>query len=196
MTATVSPPLTTEDRRPTSPVRLSLVPEGSAPLLLDGAWWPRSRDLTAELPALASVLDPLWGRITRVTVHPAQWPVVPRKVPVAGHVVKVGWFRSEQDEHELLLLSYHVGRWNLLVVPSWMPPAEAAWLMTAASDPRRTATASRLVADAARPTVTAEADRTGEAVWESEGGHGAGALVVPARDRAVTEAPTERPERV
>ncbi|GAA2539433.1 MULTISPECIES: DUF5994 family protein [Streptomyces] len=195
MTATVFRPMTSEGRRPTSPVRLSLAPTGSAPLLLDGAWWPRSRDLTAELPALASVLDPLWGRITRVTVNPAQWPVVPRKVPVAGHVVKVGWFRSEQDAHELLLLSYHVGRWNLLVVPPRTPPAVAAWLMAAASDPRRTVTASRLMADAAHLTATAEADRTGEAVWESEGGHDAGASVIPPRGRVVIAAPTDRPER-
>ncbi|MFF4471734.1 DUF5994 family protein [Streptomyces sp. NPDC001599] len=196
MTATVSPPMTSQDRRPTSSVRLSLAPAGSAPALLDGAWWPRSRDLTAELPALVSVLDPLWGRITRVTVNPAQWPVVPRKVPVAGHVVKVGWFRFEQDEHELLLLSYHVGRWNLLVVPPRTPPAAATWLMAAAGDPRRTSSASSLVAEAARQTVAAEEDdRTGEAVWESEGGHGAGVLVLPARDRAVTEASADLPER-
>ena len=196
MTATVSPPTTSEDRRPMSPVRLSLAPAGSAPLLLDGAWWPRSRDLTAELPALASVLDPLWGRVTRVTVNPAQWPVVPRKVPVAGHVVKVGWFRFEQDEHELLLLSYHVGRWNLLVVPPQTPPAAAAWLMAAASDPRRIATASSLLADAARLTVTAEADRTREAVWESEGGHGAGASVTSPWLRVAVATPEDRPERV
>ncbi|WP_371237473.1 DUF5994 family protein [Streptomyces pimonensis] len=91
------------------PPRLSLAPAGSAPALLDGAWWPRSRDLHAELPALAAVLDPLWGRITRITVNPARWPVVPRRVPVAGHVVKVGWFRAEQDPHGLLLFSYHGG---------------------------------------------------------------------------------------
>ncbi|MFJ2700175.1 DUF5994 family protein [Streptomyces rochei] len=195
MTATVSPPTTSEDRRPTSPVRLSLAPAGSAPLLLDGAWWPPSRDLAAELPALAAVLDPLWGRVTRVTVNPAQWPVVPRKVPVAGHAVKVGWFRFEQDEHELLLLSYHVGRWNLLVVPPQMPPAAAAWLMAAASDPRRAATASSLLSDAERLT-TAETDRTREAVWESEGGHGAGASVTSPRFRVAVASPEDRPERV
>ncbi|MEU3253165.1 DUF5994 family protein [Streptomyces sp. NPDC006997] len=190
MTATVFHPMTSEDRHLTSPVRLSLAPAGSAPLLLDGAWWPRSRDLAAELPSLTAVLDPLWGRITRVTVNPAQWPVVPRKVPVAAHVVKVGWFRFEQDEHELLLLSYHAGRWNLLVVPPQTPPAAAAWLMAAVSDPRRTATASSLVADAARLTATTEVDRAGEAVWESEGGHAVGASVVPAWSRVVRVAPT------
>jgi hypothetical protein len=117
--------------------------------LLDGAWWPRSSDLSAELPLLTAELDSLWGRITRITVNPAHWPTIPRKVPVAGHVVKVGWFRHEQDEHELLLLSYHVGRWNLLVIPPTTPPDTAAWLMTAATDPLGTSSGSRLVGEAA-----------------------------------------------
>ncbi|WP_030044578.1 DUF5994 family protein, partial [Streptomyces resistomycificus] len=126
--------------------------------------------LRAELPSLTAVLDPLWGRITRVTVNPAHWPIVPRKVPVAGHVVKVGWFLPEQDAHELLLLSYHVGRWNLLVIPPQTPAVSAAWLMAAASDPRGTSTASRLMQESTRLRSAYEADAV-EAVWESEGGH-------------------------
>lgn len=153
MTATVShPPRAEADDRSASAsssspssLRLSLAPAGPAPALLDGAWWPRSRDLGAELPALTAVLDPLWGRITRVTVNPVHWPVVPRKVAVGGRVVKVGWFLAEQDPHELLLLSYRTGRWNLLVVPPQTPAAPAAWLMAAASDPLGTSTASRLM---------------------------------------------------
>ncbi|WP_406475513.1 DUF5994 family protein [Streptomyces sp. NBC_01615] len=175
MTATISLPPPLEDRPPSSSassaLRLSLAPAGSAPALLDGAWWPRSRDLGAELPALTAVLDPLWGRITRVTVNPVHWPVVPREVPVTGHVVKVGWFRAEQDPHELMLLSYRVGRWNLLVVPPQTTPASAAWLMAAASDPLGTSTASRLIAEAARLRTVAETDRAVEEVWASEGGH-------------------------
>jgi hypothetical protein len=167
MTATISHPPTAEaddrsdDRFSSSSLRspslrLSLAPTGPAPALLDGAWWPRSRDLGAELPSLTAVLDPLWGRITRVTVNPTHWRVVPRKVPVAGHVVNVGWFLAEQDPHELLLLSYHMGRWNLLVIPPGTDPASAAWLMAAASDPLGTSTASRLMEEAARlRTVTA-----------------------------------------
>ncbi|MFF7802509.1 DUF5994 family protein [Streptomyces olivaceus] len=171
MTATVSLPPTSEDRFTTSSPRLSLAPAGSAPALLDGAWWPRSRDLAAELPPLLALLDPLWGRITRVTVNPVHWPVIPRKVPVAGHVVKVGWFLAEQDPHELLLLSYRVGRWNLLVIPPSTPAASAAWLMAAGSDPRGTSTASRLVAEAENLRTAAQDDRASEAVWNSEGGH-------------------------
>ncbi len=180
MTATVSHPPTTEadDRFSPASLRLSLAPAGSAPALLDGAWWPRSRDLGAELPSLMAVLDPLWGRITRVTVNPTQWPVIPRKVPVAGHVVNVGWFLPEQDPHELLLLSYHVGRWNLLVVPPQTTDDSAAWLMAAASDSRGMSTASRLVQEATRLRTLRDADRAVEAVWDSEGGHEARDLAV------------------
>ncbi|MFC6063994.1 DUF5994 family protein [Streptomyces ochraceiscleroticus] len=170
MTATVSRTPTLEDRRSAPPLRLSLTPTGFAPGLLDGAWWPRSRDLAAELPSLMAVLDPLWGRITRVTVNPTHWPVIPRKVPVNGRVVKVGWFLAEQDPHKLLLFSYHVGRWDLLVIPPRADPVSAAWLMAAASAPLRTSTAIQLMDEAARLRTVMETDRAVEAVWDSEGG--------------------------
>jgi hypothetical protein len=54
------------------------------PALLDGAWWPRSRDLHAELPALAAVLDPLWGRITRITVNPPSGRLYRARSPSPG----------------------------------------------------------------------------------------------------------------
>ncbi|MFI7499175.1 DUF5994 family protein [Streptomyces sp. NPDC049687] len=185
MTATISFSPTLEDRlssssSASSSLRLSLAPVGVTPALLDGAWWPRSRDLMAELPTLTAVLDPLWGRITRVTVNPTHWPVVPRKVPVAGHVVNVGWFLPEQDPHELLLLSYHMGRWNLLVIPPSTDPVSAAWLMAAASDPLGRSTASRLMERAASLRTVTETDRAVEAVWDSEGGHEARDAAAPA----------------
>ncbi|MGW0735005.1 DUF5994 family protein [Streptomyces sp. NPDC002851] len=198
MTATISssPTLEADDRFSPSSLRLSLAPAGSAPALLDGAWWPRSRDLSAELPSLTAVLDPLWGRITRVTVNPTHWPVVPRKVPVAGHVVKVGWFLPEQDPHELLLLSYHLGRWNLLVVPPRTTPASAAWLMAAASDPLGTSTASRLMEAAASLRTVSETDRAVEAAWESEGGHAAHDPAAGPRIPTVTAAMPLQPTRM
>jgi hypothetical protein len=185
MTATISLTRTAEvpDRSPSAGLRLSLAPAGAAPPLLDGAWWPRSCDLQAELPALTAALDPLWGRITRVTVNPTHWPAIARKVPVAGHVVHVGWFLAEQDPHELLLLSYRVGRWNLLVVPPQTDPDSAAWLMAAASDPHGTSSGSRLMEEAALVRTPTEADLAVEAVWNSEGGH-------EARDMTGVQGPT------
>ncbi|MFE6408661.1 DUF5994 family protein [Streptomyces sp. NPDC057837] len=192
MNATISLPPTAEadDRSfpsssSSSSLRLSLAPAGPAPALLDGAWWPHSRELGAELPALAAVLDPQWGRITRITVNPTHWPVVPRKVPVAGHTVKVGWFLAEQDPHELLLLSYRAGRWNLLVIPPETAPAEAAWLMAAASDPLGTSTASRLMAEAASRAGAASGD---EAASRAEAAH---PRTVPVTDRRVARAASD-----
>ncbi|MFI8165521.1 DUF5994 family protein [Streptomyces sp. NPDC085931] len=214
MTATISPPPTAEadDRTfSSSTLRLSLAPAGPAPALLDGAWWPHSRDLGAELPALAAVLDPLWGRITRVTVNPTHWPVVPRKVPVTGHTVKVGWFLDQQDPHELLLLSYRAGRWNLLVIPPQTSPAAAAWLMAAASDSLGTSTASRLMAEAARLRTAPATDRgverpvsetdgaeeamwdAEEATWDSEGGHEAREAATRPGTANVTAPPAHPP---
>ena len=147
------------------------------PGLLDGAWWPRSRDLPLELSALAEVLDPLGGRITRIAVNSRYWPVVPRRIPVNGHVVKVGWFTTELDPHKILLLSHTTGCWNLLVVPPEADSSAAARLMAAASDstgPSTTATATELIAaehalhgapatDGAQDPAEAEA-----AAWEND----------------------------
>ena len=96
------------------------------------AWWPRSRDLSDELPALADVLDPLWGRITRIAVNPRYWPIIPERIFVNGHVVKVGWFTTQLDPHKILLLSGTSGRWDLLVIPPEADAASAARLMATA----------------------------------------------------------------
>ncbi|MFK8844860.1 DUF5994 family protein [Streptomyces sp. Ac-502] len=129
------------------PVRVSLKPAGADRGFLDGAWWPRSSDLARELPSLTDLLDHCWGRITRVTVNPAYWPVIPRKVQVTRHVVHVGWFKEEQDPHTLSLLSYTVGRWDLLIIPPQASTSAAARLMAAAADPYGHNTAAALIAN-------------------------------------------------
>ncbi|MFE5766945.1 DUF5994 family protein [Streptomyces sp. NPDC056485] len=151
------------------PARLSLTPMSTLAGRLDGAWWPHSRDLEAELPPLAAALAEPWGRITRVTVNPTRWPVVPRTVPVAGRVLHVGWF-TEQDPDKLILVSYTVGRWDLLVIPPETAPAAAARLMAAAAIPGSVLTAGVLMAnEAAIGRGIRDAARR-EAAWEGEGG--------------------------
>ncbi|WP_309147778.1 DUF5994 family protein [Streptomyces sp. NTH33] len=170
-------------------VRLALKSDGPPRGLLDGAWWPRSRDLLSELPALTDVLDPLWGRITRIAVNPKYWPVIPHDIPVDGHVVKAGWFTPEIDPHKLLLLSYGTGRWDLLVIPPGTGAESAARLMAAASDhdgPPLTATAL-ITADEARHAVSA-ADRPldRDEAWEYEGGASSTSAAVPAQAGGVS----------
>ncbi len=102
-------------------------------------------------------------------MNPARWPVVPRTVAVAGRVLHVGWF-TEQDPDKLILLSYTVGRWDLLVIPPETEPAAAARLMVAAAIPGSVLTAGVLMAN---ETVIGRGIRDArgrEAAWESEGG--------------------------
>ncbi|WP_405855153.1 DUF5994 family protein [Streptomyces sp. NBC_00090] len=166
MTTAYAPPLA---------ARLSLTPKTTLAGLLDGAWWPRSRDLAVELPPLVDALEEPCGRITRVAVNPTRWPVVPHKVPATGHTVHVGWF-DEQDPDKMILLSYTVGRCDLLVIPPETEPAAAARLMAAATIPGSVLAAGVLMSDEAatgrrmRDARSSEDARSGEDAWEADGG--------------------------
>ncbi|MEV4944322.1 DUF5994 family protein [Streptomyces sp. NPDC053755] len=160
MTATLAPPLS---------ARLSLTPKTSLTGLLDGAWWPRSRDLATELPLLVDALEARFGRITRVTVNPTRWPVVPHKVPATGHLVHVGWF-TEQDPDKVILLSYTVGRCDLLVIPPETEPAAAARLMTVAAVPGGALPAGVLMSDEGTTGRRMREARSREDAWETDGG--------------------------
>ncbi|MFJ5111577.1 DUF5994 family protein [Streptomyces sp. NPDC088551] len=127
------------------PARLTLAPGAHGTGAFDGVWWPRSRDLARELPALAVAMDLPWGRITNVLVNPTHWAAVPRKVQLPDRMLHVGWF-AEQDPHKLILRSYTTGRWDLLVIPPETSPAMAARLMARAAGPDSVLSASALIA--------------------------------------------------
>ncbi|MGW3290466.1 DUF5994 family protein [Streptomyces sp. NPDC001002] len=133
---------------------------------LDGAWWPRTRDLVGELSALADVLDPLWGRVTRIAVNPRSWPILPPRIFVNGHVVKVGWFAAEQlDPDQILLLSGTSGRWDLLVVPPETDAPVALRLMAAASTDTGPAALSAGALMAAEGVSSSESPGAGPDDW-------------------------------
>ncbi|MFI1678533.1 DUF5994 family protein [Streptomyces sp. NPDC020607] len=186
MSATLYPSLPHPEPVAAPAARVALKDDGASRGLLDGAWWPRSRDLLSELAALIDVLDPLWGRITRVAVNPKYWPIIPRRVPVDGHIVRVGWFTSEIDPHKLLLLSYGAGRWDLLIIPPETGPDAAARLMAAASGrDGPLLTASALIAADARHGAAATGDEplAPDEAWEYEGGASTLSAAVPPDDR-------------
>ncbi|MEU0435550.1 DUF5994 family protein [Streptomyces sp. NPDC006290] len=154
-------------RAPTA--RLALKTVSTSRGSLDGAWWPRSRNLTHELSALADVLDPLSGRITRIAVNPTYWPTMASSVPVNGHLVKIRWFTTELDPHKILVLSHTTGSWNLLVVPPEAGAAAAERLMTAASDssgPPTSASALMAAEHALHGGSVADRDRDSEDTWK------------------------------
>jgi hypothetical protein len=124
-------------------VRVRLRSDGSAgDVAFDGAWWPRSWDLSAELPELVAALGTLGVRVERFTYPVDVWGEVERKVPVAGRTVRTGAFRS-MDPQLVSLTVDGDRRLDLLVVP---PEADAltgvralrmAGLRADASSPQR-----------------------------------------------------------
>ncbi|GAA2655864.1 MULTISPECIES: DUF5994 family protein [Streptomyces] len=83
--------------------------------LLDGAWWPRSRDVTTELPALITALTAHLGPITRVGLDASAWQDVPTRLVVDGQVVHLD--ADPVGDDTVLVTRGHNDHFALLVVP-------------------------------------------------------------------------------
>lgn len=107
--------------------RVLLAPRGLPPRRIDGAWWPRTYTLVAELPGLLAALPRDWGQIDRVTVSGRDWSALPGRMLVAGQVVRLGRTPDSPGPRAstVCLLAEGRGRWDLLVVPPHTPEAEA-----------------------------------------------------------------------
>ena len=97
-------------------LRLRLKPKAPPTGHVDGAWWPRSRDLTEELGALAEVLTVRLGRIERVAYALSAWDAAPRKLNTEGNRVRLEGF-TYQDKNIIHVTGANHGRISLLVVP-------------------------------------------------------------------------------
>lgn len=110
-------------------LRLSLKPQSRSAGSVDGAWWPRSRDLLAELPALAAGL----GRVERVSYNLSTWAVsLPRRIDVDGDRVRLEGFHS-QHRHTIDVITADQHHLTLLVVPPESTPASAQQILATAS---------------------------------------------------------------
>ncbi|HEU4424677.1 MAG TPA: DUF5994 family protein [Pilimelia sp.] len=152
---------------PSTP-RLRMEPTGSRRTLLDGGWWPRSTDPVAELPGLVLAIDKLRGPVTRLVLSADGWDEHPRRLSVAGRVLRLGYFTS-QPAALLTALCDNGDRVDLLVVP---PDAEAgiadaAMVLAATTSNLVHAQHILFTAGTAR---THETDSGPEDVWETDGG--------------------------
>ncbi|MGW2849850.1 DUF5994 family protein, partial [Streptomyces sp. NPDC001274] len=159
----------TSTTAPTRQARLALTPNTAVVGLLDGAWWPYSRDLADELLPLVEALRDRFGRVTRITANPASWPVALRKVPVGGYAVHVGWFAGQAPD-TMILLSYSLGRCDLLVIPPETESASAARLMAAASAPGNVRTTGSLMSEEHETDRLLREEGAREDAWETDGG--------------------------
>jgi hypothetical protein len=97
--------------------RLRLKPKAPQSGHVDGAWWPRSDDLAAELPDLLAVLSVRLGRIDRVLYNVNEWAKPPsRKLETGGRRVRLDGY-GRQPTNTIEVLGLYGSRIVLLVVP-------------------------------------------------------------------------------
>ena len=110
---------------------------------VDGAWWPRSRDLAEQLPGLITALTPHIGPIERVGLDSSAWDGVPGRLVIDEHVVHVDWFPVGDDT--VILTRGPQDHFVLLVIPPGAGPEAAHAAMTAAVRPAGTDTAQQIL---------------------------------------------------
>jgi len=165
MTKTATDRMTIMSTSPPSTPRLRMESSGSWRTLLDGGWWPRSTDPVAELPGLILAIDSRHGRVTQLVLSAQGWDSHPRRLGVAGRVLRLGYFTS-QPAALLTALCDDGARVDLLVVPPDTDADVADAAMLRAATTANHVHAPELLASVGGPAVHREQDS-----WESEGGH-------------------------
>ncbi|MEV8517987.1 DUF5994 family protein [Dactylosporangium sp. NPDC051484] len=165
--ATVVPP-----EPPTQP-RLSLTAVRATRAVLDGGWWPRSRDPVAELPGLILALNERYGPVRQLMLNSHSWDCHFRRLAVGSRVVRAGWF-STVDPAMLIATTERGDQLDLLVVPPEVPAATADIAMATAADPSNQLHAPAILAASRTARTAARGEGVDPAtVWDNEGGHSA-----------------------
>lgn len=166
--ATAASRATTISPTPPSTPRLRMEPTGSRRTLLDGGWWPRSTDPVAELPGLVLAIDKLRGPVTSLVLAAGGWDTRPRRLGVAGRVLRLGYF-SSQPVSLLTALCDNGDRVDLLIVPPETAgdTADAAMVLAAVTSNQVHPQHILLAVTTSTPRAVDDAP---EAVWEDEGG--------------------------
>ncbi|WFB09905.1 DUF5994 family protein [Streptomyces sp. LX-29] len=129
--------------------------------VLDGAWWPRSRDIDAELPSLITALTEHLGPVTRVGLDSRAWDDLPTRLIIDDRVVHIDSFPVSDDT--VLVTRGDRDHFSLLVIPPDTTPdtARAAMARAVSAD---NATAEQILIDTrtgrTQPIAT-EAPQTG-----------------------------------
>jgi Family of unknown function (DUF5994) len=129
---------------PENTPRLRLKPKAPPTGYVDGAWWPRSDDLAAELPDLLAVLSVRLGRIDRVLYNLNEWAKASAKLVTGGRTVRLDGYRR-QPIHTVEVLGLNRIKIALLVVPPNADPDTAHATLMAAAAPSNDSTVDSLL---------------------------------------------------
>ncbi len=134
-------------RRYTPPIhtpRLKLKPKAPHNGYVDGAWWPHSADLTAELPDLLSVLSFRLGPIGRTIYNVSEWATAPAKLATGGRTVRLD-ASDLQPINTVEVIGLNRSKIVLLVVSPHADPDQAHAIMMSAAGPGNVSTAESLL---------------------------------------------------
>lgn len=103
--------------------RVQLAPH-TGPLGVDGGWWPRSTDLTEELPVLLAAVADRVGHVAVVGYPLGAWAPAPEQLDTAAGAVRLQGFVSD-DPQTLVVIGEHGSALSLLVIPPETPADRA-----------------------------------------------------------------------
>ena len=124
--------------------RLRLKPKGTPTGRVDGAWWPHSDDLEAEVPDLLAVLSVRLGPISYVLYKMTEWVKAGRTMPIGGRFVRLGGYQR-QPSNTIEIRGLGGRKVVLLVVPAATDPDRAHAIMMAASAPENASSVDDLL---------------------------------------------------
>jgi len=131
---------------------------------LDGAWWPRSRNLETELADLVQRMPATVGRIVRAVYSTPDWQPAPRRIRVGDGFVKVGSFPHD-DDHRIWLRLSSREMLQVMVIPPDSSPAMARAAMTTAASTSNRDSAATILKDAQDAEAAENVAR-----WSDDGG--------------------------
>jgi hypothetical protein len=169
MTATIERTATARTRRPSiATLRLRLKPAHHACGFVQGAWWPRSTLLTAELPSLLAAISLRFGKIDRVQYHESNWSPAPQHIKHEGAGIVLD--SSHNSPNVISVSGQQFGKLTLLVVPPYTEATHAYSMVMTAASALDSSTPDQLLGDGMQGAT----DRLHAPIalqrWESDGG--------------------------
>jgi Family of unknown function (DUF5994) len=149
--------------------RFRLKPKTDCRGYVDGAWWPRSDDLTTELPSLIAVLSVRRGAISRVMYNLNEWRTTPTEIVTGGRAVQLDGYRGHLS-NTVEVFGAKGNKIVLLVVPAHTDPEQAHAIVTAAAASGNVSSVDPLLMISAKDRESRKKRAAARERWNSQGG--------------------------
>ena len=150
-------------------LRLRLKPGDQRFGSVQGAWWPRSSQLTTELPPLLAALSSRLGCFDRVVYDENAWAPAPSRLIFRGILLALD-SSPDRSINTISLIREHAENVVLLVVPPHTSPTRAYTAVMTAAKPDDVSTTDELLGIGKRAAEDRRFALIAHERWESDGG--------------------------